>query len=79
MHASHLSISIEEVNHTNEIIGYDIPILDSIAINIYEDDTLDEVEHEIIDLDVDFLNILSKYLMLTSTLKHSDSPESPSL
>ena len=32
-----------------------INILDSIAINLDEEDTLDDDEHEIIDLDVDFL------------------------
>ena len=66
-------MSVKEVNQTNE---KNIPIFDSIAIKI-DEEGIDE--HKIIDLDVDLPNMFSMHLTLTSTLEHSNSPESPSL
>ena len=51
----------------------------SIAIHLHEEDTLDNDEHEIIDLDVSFPNILSIQLSLTSSLEYHESHEGPYL
>jgi len=76
MNASHQPMYVEEVNHTNEM---NIPILDSIAINLDVEFSLDDDEHDIIDLDVDLRNMFSMEPTLTSTPKHNDSLEVPSL
>ena len=56
-----------------------IPIIDYIAINLDEEDTLDDNKNEIIDLDVDLPNMFSMHLMLTPTPNHRDPFESHSL
>ena len=72
MATSHQPMCDDELNHEMHI-----PILDSIDINLDEEDTLDDDEHEIIDLDVDLPNMLSMQLTFTSTSKHYDSLEGP--
>lgn len=63
---------VEEVNDMHIIY------LDLVTINLDKEDNLDD-EDEIIDIDVDLPNILSRRLTLTSTPDHSDSPKNPSL
>ena len=79
MNASHQPMYIEGVNNINKIYRSDISILEYIGINLGEEDTLDDDEHEIIDLDVDLPNMISMNTTFTSTPKYSDSLEGPSL
>ena len=54
MNDSHQPKFVEEFNdiHINLV-------LDSISTNLDEEDTLDDDEHDIIDVDVDLLNMIS--------------------
>lgn len=62
-------MSVEEFNHTNEMDRSKIYFLDSISSKLDEEDTLDDDEHDIIDLDGDlptcFLCTLHSRILLS--------------